>query len=303
MTDGQPSTAIDSDSAGAAQVGDAADTGRTMQWLLRAAASVGSVALLSTLLFYFGWVHTAAQAKYFGFDSTLYDLSSTEYTLRSVSTALPSLAVATLVMLGLTVIYDRIDSRLVEPVRRRRTSSAAVVVGVLSVVFGVGLLSGDQSTNATPAILLLAGSALLAGGALLSDTRRRLLLVAVAALLAVAGAFQAVRAFASTTGRARAEESALEMDSTALLRVFSAEELQLTKVGSLRASVSVDDDGGKTYVYDCLHLLDRIGARYFLVPHGYSRQANRRIVYIVDVEAVRIDVDARYLERREAPPC
>ena len=211
----------------------------------------GRFAFLSALLFYFGWVHTAAQAQYFGFDSTFYDLSSTDYTLRSVSAALPAFATGAIIALAATILYDRVDAALVDRAIRRRVSSVVLLVGAIAVVLGVVRLGADQSTDPAQAVLLLAGGGLLVGGALLGDLHRRHLVVGVAALLVAAGSFQAVRSLASATGRARAEDGALEVDSTSLVRVYADGDLHLTRVGSLVVTALVGNDGTTTYVYDC----------------------------------------------------
>ncbi len=264
-------------------------------------ASIGSFAFLSALLFYFGWVHTAAQAQYFGFDSTFYDLSSTDYTLRSVSAALPAFAAGAMIAAGRDDPLrprGRRPSRPGDPTARELRGAAR---RSHAVVLGVVRLGADQSTDPAQAVLLLAGGGLLVGGALLGDLHRRHLVVGVAALLVAAGSFQAVRSLASATGRARAEDSALEVDSTSLVRVFADGDLHLTRVGSLVVTALVGNDGTTTYVYDCLHVLDRIGDRLFLVPHGYSTRANRRVVYVVEMDAVRVDVDAAVRRATRSP--
>jgi hypothetical protein len=109
--------------------------------------------------------------------------------------------------------------------------------------------------------------------------------------------------YATSTGRARAEQSAKEMDSTAIIRIYSVHDPQFLRVSSLRRSVVTNEAGETLFRYDCLHLLDRVGDQLFLVPHGYSSDANRRVVFVVDVDDVRVDFDVRYVERNEAPPC
>ena len=112
-----------------------------------------------------------------------------------------------------------------------------------------------------------------------------------------------MRVYATSTGRDRAERSAEEMDGTAIVTVYATEDPELLRVGSLRRDTRVSETGATLYLYSCLHVLDRIGDRLFLVPHGYSTNASRRVLYIVDRDVVRIDVDARYVERGEEPPC
>lgn len=39
------------------------------------------------------------------------------------------------------------------------------------------------------------------------------------------------------------------------------------------------------------------------VEAPYSTDANRRVVFVVDIDQVRVDFDVRYVERNENPPC
>ena len=60
------------------------------------------------------------------------------------------------------------------------------------------------------------------------------------------------------------------MDGTAIVTVYATEDPELLRVGSLRRDTRVSETGATLYLYSCLHVLDRIGDRLFLVPHGYS---------------------------------
>ena len=138
-------------------------------WLPRVAASVGSVAVLSSLLFYFGWVHTAAQAKYFGLDSTFYDLSSAEYTLRSVGAALPSFAAGTLLMTLVFLGVDALDRHLTSSERRHAVVVSTISAGSILLVIGVvALILSGSSLTVWPAVLLLVGASLAGTGLVLS---------------------------------------------------------------------------------------------------------------------------------------
>ena len=267
-------------------------------------ASLGSVAVLSALLYYFGWVHTAAQAKYFGLDSTFYNLSSADYTLRSVGAALPTFAVGIIIVFVVVLGIDALDRHVTSSEARQAIVLSTVATGSILLVVGVVALVLEESLlTAWPAILLLTGAALGGTGVVLSRLKRRASMLAAVVLLAVVGAFHSVRVYATTTGRDRAERSALEMDATPIVSVYAAEDPELLRVGSVRRFVRVSETGATLYRYDCLHVLDRIGDQLFLVPHGYSTNADRRVLYVVDRDVVRIDVDVRYLERGEDPPC
>jgi len=296
---------MDIDGVAGGRHGDPSGGESSLRSIVRILASLGSLALFSSMLYYFGWVHTAAQARYFGFDSTFYDMSSADYTIRSTSAALPSFAAGVVIVLASICLTDALNVRLAPGSRARRTIIRALSVGGIGLVLAgvLGLPGTSQSPSIWPATTLIVGGGLTCVGLALSDARMKRAVMIAALLLAVVGAFHAVRVYAMSTGFARAKESALEMDRTAIIQIYATSDPQLLPLGSVQRTVLTTESGEIVYRYDCLHLLDRIGDRLLLVPHGYSSDANRRVVYVVDVDVVRVDFDVRYVARNEQPPC
>jgi len=113
---------------------------------------VAPTAILTALLYYFGWARTDAAARRAGLDESLFGFTTTDYVLRSVGPLLQPLGIALLAVVGVAVIAG-VLRRLV----RQHVSS--------------GDLGPEQMDNLGWALLVVATIAILAGALLLPTVR------------------------------------------------------------------------------------------------------------------------------------
>src|SRR5690349_15922216 len=84
-------------------------SGITSSALLKVLGAVGGqIALLTALLFYFGWARTTAEARYLGFDASALGLSTSDYVLRSADTLFLSLFLLAAVLIGVQAAHPHI---------------------------------------------------------------------------------------------------------------------------------------------------------------------------------------------------
>src|SRR3954453_18968391 len=104
---------------------------------------LGQLSFIAALAFYFGRVSTGAWLQYFGLDTSLVDLSPTDYVLRSIGPSYwPIMGLGLLVVVALFV-DPIIRARLsVMPTRWRRVVfvGTAVVCSALTIIALLGLL-------------------------------------------------------------------------------------------------------------------------------------------------------------------
>ena len=101
----------------------APDTDSPLSRIAKAVVSIGSpLALITALMFYFGWVRTHVQARELGYDVAVLQLSTTDYLLKSINVLFPILIVASLfTFLGYVGLHARHEeTRRQERPRHRR---------------------------------------------------------------------------------------------------------------------------------------------------------------------------------------
>ncbi|MGC0327717.1 hypothetical protein RKD23_000707 [Streptomyces sp. SAI-170] len=144
--------------------------GRTVS-LLPSLAS--QTALLTALMFYFGWVSTRAAYRYFRVDTSLLDFSTVDYMLRGVRLAYPTLLTLGLVAFFCVhahhVVRQRAES---DPELTRRLGRVLEQAGFAGVLLGpavVALLDSGSGTEPPPGpALMTAGFAAVAYGDVLA---------------------------------------------------------------------------------------------------------------------------------------
>ncbi|HEX8769914.1 MAG TPA: hypothetical protein VF711_04010, partial [Acidimicrobiales bacterium] len=148
---------------------------RTVQSL---GAVVGPTALITALLFYFGWAKTSAFSQYFGLNVSQFGFSTQDYLLQSIRSVFIPMGVVLLAGLVLLwthrVLSRQLDVRPDRPVWRW-VAALLALTGVL--LFAVGLLwyddlyKSDAVRVLTPLTLMLGVG--LFSYAVLVDRRRR----------------------------------------------------------------------------------------------------------------------------------
>src|SRR4051794_36105280 len=78
------------------------------RWVSFAAGIVTPVTLISTLLFYFGYVSARSQYRYFGIDVDTIGLSTQDYVMRSPQPLLVPLLVLTLLAVAALLVHTAI---------------------------------------------------------------------------------------------------------------------------------------------------------------------------------------------------
>jgi hypothetical protein len=95
---------------------------------------------VSTLLFYFGYVSSRSQYKYFGIDVDTIGLSTQDYVMRSPQPLLVPLLVLTLLAAGFLVVHAAIRKRIAIALAIQSTTRVEYIRRVLRVAVTVGLI-------------------------------------------------------------------------------------------------------------------------------------------------------------------
>jgi hypothetical protein len=261
-----------------ADVGPEADAepGRDrLKWLVEILTPTG---IFVGLLYYFGYVTTAAWFRYFGLELSQVDLSQQAVVLQSVAALY--LPVGALVVLGLgLLLVRRAEIALLasgwRPVLVRRLGAATVLVGAVLLVRAVlGVVVPDISRTETLAaspLALCAGVLLVIGG--LDAVRgagrgapavaRPLPVRAAVAVLVVMGLFWATNSVAAAYGRGRAADFARTLPSRPAVVVDVPERLFLVR-GAVEETKLAEDASTYRYRYRNLRLLAASRGRLYL---------------------------------------
>lgn len=274
---------------------------------LRGLAVVGPpITIATALLFYFGWALTAEQSRALGVDESIFAMTTRDYVLRSLSALFVPLIVASAVMLLWVVAHGLLLDLVADPRRRRAVRrgaqllawSAWVVVPCAALLLAL----------AAPGLGALAVPLSLAVGFLLTEYGVRMrahadeeagrptasrpawfgsLRGVLVGVLVTACLFWEVANFAEVVGRGKAERVLESSNSYPLVVVYSQNNLQLDVPG-----VVVEPLPGESadfrFRYSGLHLLQRTGGRYFLVPQDWS-PAVAPLIVLRDEESIRLE--------------
>jgi hypothetical protein len=254
------------------------------RWYSLATTFVAPATFLSALLFYFGYVSSRAQYRYFGLDVDTLGLSTQDYVMRSPQALLvPALLLTALGVAGL-VVRRALDDRELSPRAVRLLRVAAAVPAVAGVVLLVGYrwLGGWVWYGmATP--LLLAG-ALVVLAWLWHRTGQRG--AAAFALLAVATClFWATATLAQWTGLGAAQRTARHLDQLPAVVIDTTERLYLTGGIVEETRLAAEEGQQFRYRYRGFRLLIQAGDRMFLVPSRWSPGGSTVLLELGDVRA------------------
>ncbi len=279
---------------------------RTVQSL---GAVVGPTALLTALLFYFGWARANAQASYLGLDVTLFDFSTQDYLLQSISSVVVPFGEVLLVALLLLWAHRIVSGRLARQPGHPAwpwVSGALAVVGTVAFVVGVALYNDDTPSDA---VLLLTPLSFVVGVGLVSyavlvDRRRRglpsgpdgdgsasralpPLSVIIVSMLVGVGLVWGVANYADIKGRQLGEFVADQLAFRPGVVVYSEKRLQIDEPGVTETRFG-DPDSAYGFRYDGLKLLLRSKSRFFLVPASWTVDGGTTIV-LPETDSIRLE--------------
>jgi hypothetical protein len=259
-------------------------------------------ALVTAVLFYFGWARASATYDYFGIDSSMVNLATTDYLLRSVNAALAPLIVGVATCAMIVTVLIRLSSHLDSPQRPWRRRVALLLCGCFMVI---GLLGAFSSLYSTPVLLppflppmlmTLSIFLLVSGSRLLEIAFRRALVPSTWLQLAafIVGAVSLLWSwsiYAHDVGVSQAERLVAELPYKNAVSIYSTERLALAGPGI--DAIPLEGASSKYVVrYDgfCLLLRDRDGV-FLLLPVGWERGRDR-VYRIHDSDSIRIEVTA-----------
>jgi len=254
------------------------------KWWNFASTIVAPATLLSSLLFYFGYVFSRSQYRYFGLDVDTVGLSTQDYVMRSPQALLVPLLVISLGGAGLLLTHLFLR-RHPPPARVVRSMLALSVVALLAglvLVVGFAALGGWPPYALVTPMLLAAGSAgflytsrLPGAPAFLipADEEGRGLRrgALVFALVAIVGClFWATATVAQWTALGNAMRTARNLDELAPVILDTKERLFLTD-GIVKETALPSGEGDDfRYRYRGLRVLIQGRDALFLVPERWS---------------------------------
>ncbi|MFF3634074.1 hypothetical protein [Streptomyces sp. NPDC002250] len=280
---------------------DETRAGRTVSLLTSLASQT---ALLTALMFYFGWVSTRAAYRYFRVDTSLLDFSTVDYMVRGVRLAYP-----TLLTLGLMaffcvhahhVVRERTESDPELTRRLGRLLEHAGFGGVLAGLALVALLDSGSGTEPPPGpALMTAGFAAVAYGDALGPGRPRArspLWRGMAIVLALLSLFAAAAGYAEIVGRRTARTTLAELPDAPDVVVYSKDDLlpdPVPGVRSVRLKRPARAEPLYRYRVTGLKLLIRSGGRCFLVPEDWRPERGPVIVLPSDPKDLEMRMEFR----------
>jgi hypothetical protein len=277
------------------------DGGTTKPKLLSLIASIGPpIAVISTVLAYFGWSQATALAKYMGLNAALFGYTDQDYVRFSVGnlfTPLVCLFTVSICVLGL----DRWLRRRIEagdgPTVRR---IAAAVAGVGILVAGIALLV----VLLQPGRTVLYAPYVAAAGVLLAAWATRLhwlshpgkpetlsvghrvgqgaLLFGLVTLLLLWGAGD----HADVVGRRAVNDIEQNLETLPRVELYSSRPLAIGAPAVSEAKLGTD--AAPVYRYDGLRLLEVSGGHLFLLPNGWTAR-NGTVVVLSDNDTLRVE--------------
>jgi hypothetical protein len=265
---------------------------------------VAPTTALTALLYYFGWVRTAAAFGYFGVDQSTLQLSTSDYLLRSADIAFRPFAALLLVLASWTGLYvalradrppDRL--RLLRLLRRRVRAGLPWCAAVL-----IGLPVLDLFVVPVPFLSPLAAAVLLGAGALLAELTLRpnmggrparripagidsLLRLVLAATVFLA-LFWSTAIYATRSGHALAAGIAARPASRPGVVLYCRLRPEVTGPGVTLTLLS-GEDLAYGYRYDGLVLLAHPGSTWLLLPVDWT--PDDAVIRLSDDQVCRLD--------------
>lgn len=252
---------------------------------------IAPTTFLTALLYYFGWSHAYWFFDYFGVNSTVLGLTSTDYIMRSVDALfIPMTVVAAAVLVALWG-HAAFRSYLATGERPRAFRYLVPVIALAGAVLAVGGFASAFTTTVLSDHLVAAPLSLGSGVLLLAYSfhLRRLLIVtdhgvtahrpergtgpgwaglvewAVVFALVGLSLFWAATDYSAAVGRERARQFVAELPAYPNVVVYSQQSLSLTGPG-IREVRCQTPEAAYRYRYDGLKLVVESSDQYLFVP-------------------------------------
>jgi hypothetical protein len=255
------------------------------RWYAVGTNFVAPATFLTAVLFYYGYVSSRAQFRYFGVDVDTIGLSTRDYVMRSPQALLVPLLLVPALGAGLVLAARVLDRRVPRERLRAVTWLSAAVLGVgLVMLFGYAWLgSWPYYPMVTP--LVIAAGLL---GLVWCWRRTGVRPAAVVMSLLAVGVcvFWATATLAQWTGLGAAQRTARNLGELPAVVMDTKERLYLgtqPEAGVTETTLPADDGQAYRYRYRGLRLLIQAGDRMFLVPDHWTPSNSTLMVPIGDV--------------------
>jgi hypothetical protein len=253
-------------------------------------------AVLTALLYYFGWARAEATAEYFGLDIGLLGYTTADFLLHSLNSALPPLVVGALAIASAVALHRSVVLPRVGTIHPRALLVARAVGIALAGLVAVGVVFQRQVGIPLGILLplaLVAGALLIGYEAHLSALRTSTSVgpeIVVLLGLAVVGALWALGLHAQWIGQERAKATATNLPDGAEVVLYSAERMALAGRGVTVTEITTPDSAYR-FRYGGLRLLVSTAEVDVLLPSGW-RKGEGSAFLIPDLDGVRLDVIA-----------
>jgi uncharacterized integral membrane protein len=270
--------------------------GSVQMMLLAVGAVASQAAVLTALLYYFGWARADATAHYFGLDVGLLGYTTADFLLHSLNSALPPLIVGVLVITSAVALHRTMVLPRASQIHPRALLAARTVGIALAGLVGVGVIFPRGVGIPLGVLLPLAlvgGALLIAYEAHLSALRASTSVgpeIVVLLGLAVVGALWALGLHAQRVGQERAEATAFNLHNGAEVVLYSAQRLAVAGRGVTVTEITTPDSAYR-FRYGGLRLLVSTAEVDVLLPSGW-RKGEGSAFLIPDLDGVRLDVIA-----------
>lgn len=280
------------------------------RYLSLGASVVAPITIISALLFYFGYVSSRAQYKYFGVDVDTIGLSTQDYVMRSPQPLLVPLLVLVVIAVALVAVHLWVTAWLgrARPERARIVTHRALYIGLVILAAGITLiilypvLADWPYYNLVTPIIVAVGAGVVAYSWRLvsrlppepdalpspagSPALRRMGLVLLCVLVA-ATLFWSTATIAQWSGRGLARQDARHLDDLPRVILDTKERLYITDPFIKETALPASEGQTFRYRYRNLRLLIQGKDRMFLVPDAWSASDSTLVVPLDDSVRVR----------------
>jgi hypothetical protein len=271
------------------------------QWASTLATFVAPTTLVVGLLYYFGYIRSAALYTYFGLELAALDLSSQDYLLRGVDALYVPLGCLLLIVLGVFWIRWRLGRVVAQGTHDRGLRRAAYVLTGFGVAFFLaGVLGIVLPSAAWPLLtpLSIGVGVVLAGLGVshLLDSRsssadglpKRASFVLLSGVV-VLSLFWTTNEYAQAYGRGRAETLSLQLARRPSVILDTRERLFADAPGITETALEMT--GTYRFRYRGYRLFAQSDDTIFLIPEGWSSTSGA-ILAVPDNDLVRIQFRA-----------